>query len=107
MRHNAPDRITVTAIKNFCHASTADSLFRRRAIKSIMKYRIATDTATTAGKYNDTPALNASRHWAAGRELCRGEIPVMLAATDSLTIALYWGKSGTNANISLFIYFYR
>ena len=25
---------------------------------------------------NDTPALNASLHWAAGREPCRGEIPV-------------------------------
>lgn len=30
----------------------------------------------THGRNNDTPALNASQHWAAGREPCRGEIPV-------------------------------
>lgn len=29
------------------------------------KYRIATDTAMIDGKYNDTPALNASPHWVA------------------------------------------
>lgn len=32
--------------------------------------------AMTHGRNNDTPALNASQHWAAGREPCRGEIPV-------------------------------
>ena len=58
--------------------------------KTVNNYRLATDTATIDGKYNDTPALNASQHWAAGREPCRGEIPVMLAATDSLMI-VDWG----------------
>lgn len=36
-----------------------------RAIKPSIKYRIATDTATIAEKYNDTPVLNASLHWTA------------------------------------------
>ena len=44
--------------------------------KTVNNYRLATDTATIDEKYNDTPALNASLHWVAGREPCRGEIPV-------------------------------
>ena len=32
--------------------------------------------ATTRECNNDTPALNASQHWAAGLNQCRGEIPV-------------------------------
>ena len=46
--------------------------------KTVNNYRLATETATIDEKYNDTPALNASLHWVAGREPCRGEIPVIL-----------------------------
>ena len=41
--------------------------------KTVNNYRLATDTATIDEKYNDTPALNASRHWAAPLEVEREE----------------------------------
>ena len=51
-----------------------------------MKYRIATDTATIAGKYNDTPALNSSLNWAAGADAAEVKILWYYEAHSSLTI---------------------
>ena len=39
--------------------------------KTVNNYRLATDTATIDEKYNDTPALNASQHWAAPQKVGR------------------------------------
>ena len=52
--------------------------------KTVNNYRLATDTATIDEKYNDTPALNASLHWVAGREPCRGETPLELRQQPSV-----------------------
>ena len=49
----------------------------KRAIKYLSRScGLGRPQAMTYILNNDTPALNASLHWADGREPCRGEIPV-------------------------------
>ena len=66
--------VTASTIQTVCRVRT----FYILAIRPSITIGFATDTATIDEKYNDTPALNASLHWVAGREPCRGEIPVIL-----------------------------
>lgn len=71
-----PDITIIPAIAVFFGISI-DELFdfdKTKLDKLSMKYRIATDTATTAGKYNDTPALNSSLNWAAGADAAEVKI---------------------------------
>ena len=63
----------MTARRNKCNRFYYAKAYRYRsgyilAIKLSIKYRIATDMATIAGKYNDTPALNSSLNWAVGAD---------------------------------------
>ena len=62
---------------NFYLSLSDSETLVKRAIKYLSRScGFGRPQAMTYIPNNDTPALNASLHWAAGREPCRGEIPV-------------------------------